>query len=105
VPAGAGGGSIIGSWTHSHEEDAEDRIVFRPVGTQLPRARGGRETLELDAGGELRHRSPGPDDRRVEGTGAWTLEGDELTLKRSGSAKRYRVELADDQQLVLRTLG
>ena len=97
--------SLIGAWTHSHEEDGEDRMVFRPAGTQFPRARGGRETLELDPGGELRHRSPGPDDRGVEGTGAWALDGDELTLERAGSADRYRVERVDGEELVLRKLG
>jgi hypothetical protein len=80
-------------------------MVFRPSGTQFPRARGGRETMELEPEGELRHRASGPDDRRVETTGSWTLEGNELTLEKSGSPERYRVDLVDDQQLVLQRLS
>jgi hypothetical protein len=80
-------------------------MVFRPSGTQLPRARGGRASLELAPEGRLCHRTSGPDDRRVETPGTWTLDGDELVLEKEGGRERYRVDHLDEQQLVLRRLG
>ena len=67
--------SIQGSWTHSHEEDQGDVLVYRSTHTfAFPPARG-RETLEFGEGGELTERTPGPDDRPRDTAGRWTALG------------------------------
>jgi len=32
---------LSGHWMHSHEEDRDDELVFRPASHQFPRARAG----------------------------------------------------------------
>jgi hypothetical protein len=94
--------ALAGSWTHVREEDSGDLIVFRPSASDLPPARG-RTSLELVAGGELRHRGPGADDRTVSRAGSWLLEGRSLALRVDDRpAQRYDVESVDTQRLVLR---
>lgn len=103
-----GGGtaaSVVGAWTHAHEDDSEGRIVFRPSDSEFPPARG-RDAFELLSGGVLRHGGPGPDDRRTEGAGTWALDDDRLMLMPEGEPeRRYHVERADGRELVLRPLG
>ncbi len=80
-------------------------MVFRPSDSEFPPARG-RDAFELLADGGLRQGSPGPDDRRTWGAGHWALDADQLTLRPEGQPeRRYHVEKADGQELVLRPLG
>jgi hypothetical protein len=66
---------LQGSWTHSHEEDQGDVLVYRPTNSfAFPPARG-RETLEFGAGGQLTEHMPGPDDRSRAASGGWTALG------------------------------
>jgi hypothetical protein len=67
--------AIHGSWTHSHEEDQGDVLVYRPTGSfAFPPARG-RDTLEFSEGGELTEHTPGANDRSHSAEGRWTALG------------------------------
>jgi hypothetical protein len=68
-----------GRWIHAQEEDAGGELVYRPADHPLPRVRG-RDELELRPDGSFVERHPGPDDRPVESSGSWSLQGDQLTL-------------------------
>ena len=38
---------LEGNWIHSHEEDADGNMIFRPEGFQLPLTRAGRAAIDL----------------------------------------------------------
>ena len=98
-------GALTGSWLHSHEEDADDRLVFRSAAYDFPPARG-RDGFELLPDGDLRRSGPGPDDRTQTTRGRWKLDDDELQLDIAGGRReRYAIESADKARLVLRRLG
>jgi len=63
-------------WVHSHEEDTEDEMVFRPAdsGYAFPPSRG-REAIELRPDGSYAGTVPGPTDRPQAAAGEWTVEG------------------------------
>jgi hypothetical protein len=92
---------IAGPWVHSHEDGDRDRIVLRRPDYPFPPARG-RVALTLEPGGAVGARTPGPDDRSVPGTGAWSLSGSRLVISGPGLAGEFDVESVDEQMLVLR---
>lgn len=93
------------SWTHSHEEDAGGRQVFRPADHNFPRARG-RVTYHLAPDGTLRWIGPGPDDRRREVRGTWRLQGQRLVLNPdTGSPIEFDVENLESDRLILRPVA
>jgi len=72
-------------WVHSHEEDTEEEMVFRPASYPFPPSRG-RKSLQLEPGGRLATSGPGPDDRSVKTQGRWRLESsNRLVLYPAGS--------------------
>ncbi len=75
-------------WLHSHEEDTDSEMVFRPSTFALPPSRG-RSGFELRPDGSAVAISPGPTDVPQEGAGKWTL----------GGANRLSVHLPDAQQV------
>ena len=83
--------ALAQKWVHSHEEDTDDEMVFRPASYAFPPARG-RKSFELDAGGRLVTSGIGPDDRPAPGQGQWLLEGsDKLALEPAGPGARKTV--------------
>jgi hypothetical protein len=77
-------------WVHSHEEDTDAEMVFRPASHPFPPARG-RRSFELRAGGQLVEGRPGPTDRPQEAEGTWRLEADgTLTFFHTGESVPYR---------------
>jgi hypothetical protein len=82
---------------HSHEEDTDDRMVFRPASYRFPPARG-RTGFELKEDGALVEHGIGPTDRRTQSPGRWTLEG--KTLRVGGRA--YTIVSLDRDRLVVR---
>lgn len=94
-------------WIHSHEEDTETEMVFRPAGYSFPRSRG-RRSFELRAGGELIEGGPGPADRREKSEGAWQLTEDgTLAFFRKAESAPHRVltiaSVARDRLVVRKT--
>jgi len=60
-------------WVHSHEEDTDTEMVFRPASFAFPPSRG-RRGFELKPGGVLVEVGPSPADRKQRSEGAWRLE-------------------------------
>jgi hypothetical protein len=64
-------------WVHSHEEDTDTDMVFRPATFSFPRSRG-RTSFTLEPDGGLVEIGIGPTDRREERRGTWKLEPKEM---------------------------
>lgn len=61
---------IVGVWLHSHEEDTDSTMVYRPRGYAFPPSRG-RDALELRPDGTCIEHGSGPDDRGRAVVGRW----------------------------------
>ena len=90
-------------WVHSHEEDTEHEMVFRPDDRPFPPSRG-RMKFELKRDGTFLEARPGPTDAPEEQTGKWELENDKtLVLKGGPEGKRiFEIESAEPDKLVVR---
>ena len=95
--------ALQGKWVHSHEEDSEDELVFRPSTEPLPPARG-RRSFELRPDGTYLESFPGPVDVPEAAGGRWLLDDDNLVLRPDGNRpfESWRVVAADDDRLRLR---
>ena len=80
--------ALQGRWVHSHEEDTEEEMVFRPATHTFPPARG-RTSFELRPDGTYLERSPGPVDIPEESGGTWSLEDDRLVLEAEGDRPNH----------------
>ncbi len=89
------------AWTHSHEEDHDGLLVFRPSDWDFPPARG-RDSFTLGADGQLGTSGPGPDDRSVRGEGTWTYDGALKIAPFGASPQRYAVADVGPDRLVVR---
>ena len=85
---------LAGRWVHSHEEDSDDELVFRPAGYAFPPSRG-REAIELHPDGSYAGSVPGPVDKPEATGGEWTLEDDGRRL-RLGDRVLEITEAGDD---------
>jgi hypothetical protein len=98
--------SLHGSWVHSHEEDTDTEMVFRPPDHDFPPSRG-RRALALEPDGRFFEQGPpGPDDRPLGVEGTWELAEDD-TLVLSGEAeaepvRAMRIASAEPDRLVVR---
>jgi hypothetical protein len=94
---------LKGRWVHSHEEDTDDEMVFRPADRPLPPARG-RTSLEFLPDGTYVESAPGPVDVPESSTGSWSLEGDRLLLESKGDQPNRKLEItgAEDDRLTIR---
>ena len=95
--------ALHGRWVHSHEEDTDGEMVFRPPTHRFPPSRG-RTSFELRPDGTYLERSPGPVDVPEESTGSWSLEGDRLILGAEGDRPGHAWEVAslEGDRLVVR---
>jgi hypothetical protein len=84
-------------WVHSHEEDSDTEMVFRPASYKFPPARG-RKGFELKPDGTLIDHGIGPTDRRTKSKGKWKLEGEELRV----GERAMKIVGIDRQRLVVR---
>ena len=92
------------NWIHSHEEDTETEMVFRPAGYRLPRSRG-RRSFELRPDGSLIQFGIGPTDKPVETRGMWKLEEDKIALyskSKSKPSKVMQISHFDKDRLVIK---
>lgn len=96
-------GTLVGRWTHSHEEDTEKEMVFRPATHPFPPSRG-RLALELRRDGTYTERAPGPVDVPEEAHGHWSLEGDRLVLEGTGDrpGHAWRIAAAEGDRLAIK---
>ncbi len=98
---------ILGSWTHSHEEDHNEQQTFRPSSNPLPLARG-RRSFTLLPGNRAVVGTPGADDRGVTYDGTWSIdhgsEGDVLKVVLPGWAETFLIVDASSEKLVLQPI-
>jgi hypothetical protein len=89
-------------WVHSHEEDTDREMVFRPAAFKFPPSRG-RRSFELKPDGTLVEGGIGPTDRPVETQGTWELQDDRLLLRRgpSEAPRVMRIASVEDDRLVV----
>jgi hypothetical protein len=94
---------LLGHWVHSHEEDSGNQMVFRPSTYAFPRSRG-RQAFKLEPGGSLQTVRPGPTDKRVSGSGTWSVDPDgTLVLQPTGEGElRFSIVSVDSEKLVVR---
>jgi hypothetical protein len=92
-------------WIHSHEEDTESEMVFRPASFKFPPSRG-RKAFELRADGVLIETGIGPTDRPQETQGTWKLENaGRLALystSRSGPTRVMEIASVNKDRLVIK---
>jgi hypothetical protein len=89
-------------WVHSHEEDSDEEMVFRPAAYEFPPSRG-RRSFELKPDGILAEGGIGPTDRPMETQGTWELRDDRLLLRRdpSETPRVMRIASVADDRLVV----
>ena len=97
--------ALQGHWVHSHEEDSDEEMVFRPATHPLPPSRG-RTSFELRPDGSYLERSPGPVDVPVSARGRWSLEDGRLVLSTEDERPGHTWEIAaaDADRLAVRKL-
>ena len=95
---------LIKHWVHSHEEDDENGMVYRPSGYKLPRARG-RVGFELKEDGTCEYFGIGRGDKAESTACTWTLEPGQQPLIRlrfdSGETQTFPVVSVDGKRLVV----
>ncbi len=78
-------------WVHSHEEDTDTEMVFRPKTFKFPPSRG-RKSFELKPDGRLTETGIGPTDRPQESQGTWRLnDSDNLAFYSESQSVPRRV--------------
>lgn len=95
--------ALQGHWVHSHEEDSEDEMVFRPATHAFPPSRG-RTSFDLRPDGSYVESSPGPVDVPVSSRGRWSLEDARLVLNAEGERPGHAWEImaAEADRLAVR---
>jgi hypothetical protein len=95
-------GALNRRWVHSHEEDTDEEMVFRPQSYAFPPSRG-RTGLDLHEDGSYAENAPGPTDRPTEAEGTWELDDGELKLRGTdGSVRVLTISSVDSDRLVVR---
>ena len=79
--------ALTQNWIHSHEEDTETQMVFRPATFSFPPSRG-RSGFELKADGKLINRGIAPTDGPSETSGSWALDNDNTLTFYLGAVKK-----------------
>lgn len=95
--------AVVGRWMHSHEEDTDTEMVFRPATFALPLSRGRRQ-LELIADGTVIDSRIGPTDVPQNESGQWELLDDgALVLKDArGQDTTLQIVRAEPERLVFK---
>ena len=92
------------TWVHSHEEDADGRIVYRTPAFDFPRSRG-RSAFTLRPDGVAETGGPGADDRSTRSGGRWELEGKVLRVLTPERAEVMEIDRIGPDVLVVRRAG
>lgn len=97
--------AIQQSWIHSHEEDTETEMVFRPADYDFPLSRG-RTGFELKPQHKLIEMNIAATDGSEEETGSWDLEVDENELflqlnSTSSDSRKLHIKSVNDESLIV----
>ena len=97
--------SLSQRWMHSHEEDTDKQMVFRPAAFQFPPSRG-RTGFDLKADGKLVNQGIAPTDCTTVTNGTWKLEDYNTLAFYLGKAKTpsrsMKIVSADKDRLVVK---
>jgi hypothetical protein len=91
-------------WLHSHEEDSDTEMVFRPASFKFPPSRG-RAGFDLKANKSFIDIGIAPVDGPQESSGTWTLQDNQLQLFKppsSAPARTLEIISVDKDRLVVR---
>jgi hypothetical protein len=91
-------------WLHSHEEDSDTGMVFRPASFKFPPSRG-RAGFDLKANNKFIEIGIAAADGPQESAGTWKLFDNKLELYKPSSSKPARtlqIVSADKDRLVVR---
>ena len=92
-------------WVHSHEEDNDQDMVFRPSTFKFGPSRG-RQSFDLKADGTLMEGGIGPTDKREVSAGTWQVDsggGLKLTHSQGGPPERaMQIASVDANRLVIK---
>jgi hypothetical protein len=93
---------IYKNWIHSHEEDTEDKKVYRPSTFEFPPSRG-RDGFEIKENGEFVLSIMGPTDRPEKIVGNFTKDSNKLNVELVSIQKSYIMTIlsCDENQLVI----
>jgi len=102
VPSMPTNTALSREWVEIREESEEGRIVLRPLGPDIPPARGGRRRLDLREPGDASAREPGAADAMEARDGSWTSpEEGVLDIAVPGWTGTYTViELHEDKLVI-----
>ena len=91
-------------WLHSHEEDSDTEMVFRPASFKFPPSRG-RAGFDLKPNKSYIDIGIAPADGPQESRGTWKLRDDQLELFKSASptpTRTLQIVSADKDRLVVK---
>jgi len=92
-------------WLHSHEEDSDDEMVFRPASFDFPPSRG-RTGFQLNPDGSMVQTGIAPDDRREQTPGTWKMQDDTklalYTTSPTQPARVLNIVSADKERLIVK---
>jgi hypothetical protein len=91
-------------WLHSHEEDSDTEMVFRPASFKFPPSRG-RAGFDLRPNNSYIDIGIAPADGPQESKGTWNLQDNRLELFTSLSstpARTLQIVSADKNRLVVK---
>ena len=91
-------------WLHSHEEDSDTEMVFRPASFKFPPSRG-RAGFDLKPNSSFIEIGIAPADGPQESKGTWQLLDNKLELYKPSSstpARTMQIVSADKNRLVVK---
>jgi hypothetical protein len=90
-------------WIHSHEEDTDKTMVFRPESFQFPPSRG-RIVYDFQPDNRLLVQQPGQTDRSEAKSGKWRLDrkGHIFLTFDDSTSQTLEIESLTKNQLVLK---
>ena len=95
---------LVGHWVHSHEEDTDTEMVFRPANFAFPRSRG-RISFELKADGSMVDHGIGAGDAATETRGTWSQPSTGVLAFIHGTekkpARKLKIIRAEHDRLVM----
>jgi hypothetical protein len=93
---------IYKHWTHSNEEDSEDKKVYRPSTFEFPQSRG-RDGFEIKENGEFILYIMGRTDKSEKIFGNFSIDSNKLNIELVSIQKSYKMTIlsCDENRLII----